>query len=82
MDPGDPVDENIYKMPESARRALQIKTLPRMLQDSIDALKNDNEYLKPFFHNELIENYLELKQEEIAFAAGSKERQFLLYYDV
>jgi glutamine synthetase len=82
MDPGDPVNENIYKMPESSRRALQIKTLPRTLQDSIEALKNDNEYLKPFFSSELIETYIELKREEIAFAAGSKERQFLLYYDI
>lgn len=82
IDPGDPVNENIYKMPESSRKALGIKTLPRTLQDSIDALKNDNRYLKSFFHSELIETYIELKREEIAFATGSKERQFLLYYDI
>ena len=82
MDPGDPVNENIYKMSEPSRKALGIKTLPRTLQDSLDALKNDNDYLKPFFHSELIETYIELKLEEIAFATGSKERQFLLYYDI
>src|SRR5918997_4612398 len=82
MDPGDPVNENIYKMSESSRRAFGIKTLPRTLQDSLDALKNDNGYLKPFFRSELIETYIELKLEEIAFATGSKERQFLLYYDI
>src|ERR671916_389589 len=82
MDPGDPVNENIYKMSESSRKALGIKTLPRTLQDSLDALKNDNGYLKPFFRSELLETYIELKLEEIAFATGSKERQFLLYYDI
>ena len=82
IDPGDPVNENIYKMPESSRKALGIKTLPRTLEGSIDALKNDNEYLRPFFRSELIEAYTELKSEEVKFATGSKERQFLLYYDI
>jgi glutamine synthetase len=81
-EPGDPVNENIYQMSESSRKALGIKTLPRTLQDSIDALKNDNGYLKPFFCSDLIETYIELKLEEIAFATGSKERQFMLYYDI
>ena len=82
IDPGDPVNEDIYKMSDSARRALGIKTLPRTLQDSIDALKNDNAFLKPYFSNELIDSYVELKSEEIAFATASKERQFILYYDI
>ena len=81
IDPGDPVNEDIYKLSDSARRALGIKTLPRALQDSIDALKNDKDFLKPYFSNELIDTYVELKCEEIAFATGSKERQFMLYYD-
>jgi glutamine synthetase len=56
--------------------------LPRTLRDSIDALENDKAYLKPYFSNELIDTYVELKCEEIAFATGSKERQFMLYYDI
>jgi glutamine synthetase len=82
IDPGDPVNEDIYKMSDSARRALGIKTLPRVLQDSIEALKNDKGFLKPYFSNELIDIYVELKGEEIAFARASKERQFILYYDI
>ena len=81
-DPGDPVNEDIYKMSDSARRALGIKMLPRTLQDSIDALKNDRAYLKPYFCSELIDTYVELKCEEIVFATGSKERQFMVYYDI
>jgi glutamine synthetase len=82
IDPGDPVNQDIYKMSDSARRALGIKTLPRTLQDSIDALKNDKGFLKPYFSNELIDTYVELKCEEITFATGPKERQFMLYYDI
>ena len=81
-DPGDPVNEDIYKLSDSARRALGIKTLPRTLQNSVDALKSDQSYLKPYFCNELIDTYIELKCREIAFATGSKERQFMLYYDI
>ena len=81
-DPGDPVNEDIYKLSDSARRALGINTLPRTLQDSVDALKSDQSYLKPCFCNELIDTYMELKCNEIAFATGSKERQFMLYYDI
>jgi glutamine synthetase len=82
LDPGDPVNEDIYKMSDSTRRGLGIKTLPRTLQDSIDALKNDRAYLQPYFCNELIDTYVELKCQEIVFATGSKERQFLVYYDI
>jgi glutamine synthetase len=81
-DPGDPVNEDIYKLSDSARSALGIKTLPRTLQDSVDALKSDQSYLKPYFCNELIDTYIDLKRKEIAFATGSKERQFMLYYDI
>jgi glutamine synthetase len=69
-------------MPESSRKDLGIKTLPRTLEGSIDALGNDNKYLRPFFRSELIEAYIELKREEVKFATGSKEHQFLLYYDI
>src|SRR5919106_6868331 len=82
IDPGDPVNEDIYKMSDSARRALRIETLPKALQDSINSLKNDRDFLKPYFSNELIDTYMELKCEEIAFATGSKERQFMHYYDL
>jgi glutamine synthetase len=82
IDPGDPVNEDIYKMSDSARTALGIKTLPRTLQDSVDALSNDKGFLRPYFSNELIDTYVELKCNEIAFATGSKDRQFMLYYDI
>ena len=80
-EPGDPVNEDIYKMSDSARTGRAIRSLPGSLQESLEALKSDQDYLKPCFQGDLIETYVALKQEEVAYA-GSKERQFMLYYDV
>jgi glutamine synthetase len=68
-------------MSDSGRSALGIRSLPGSLQEALDALKSDQEYLKPCFQGDLIETYIALKQDEVAYA-GSKERQFMLYYDV
>jgi glutamine synthetase len=80
-EPGDPVNEDIYKMSDAGRSALGIRSLPGSLQEALDALKGDQEYLKLCFQGDLIETYVALKQDEVAYA-GSKERQFMLYYDV
>jgi len=82
IEPGNPVNEDIYKMTDYARTGLGIKSLPGSLQESIDALKSDREYLNPCFQGDLLETFTALKQEEITYAAGSKERQFMLYRDV
>jgi glutamine synthetase len=83
IDPGDPTSENIYKMSDSMRNSLGIKSLPGSLEESLEALKNDSEYLKICFNNELIDTYMALKQEEITEAGDrTKIRQFMLYHDV
>lgn len=83
IDPGDPVNENIYKMSDGQRSSLGIRPLPGSLQDSLAALKSDSGYLKSCFSDELLETYLELKEKEVAEAGDcSKERQFRMYYDV
>jgi glutamine synthetase len=83
IDPGDPVNENIYKMSDNQRNSLGIKPLPGSLQDSLNALKNDCKYLMPCFSNELLETYLILKEKELEeIKDGSKEQQFRMYHDV
>jgi glutamine synthetase len=83
-DPGDPVDENIYKMSDSKRKSLGIKSLPHSLSESLQALKSDPDYLKLCFHPELLETYFILKQDEIDEEENhnSKTHQFRLYYDI
>lgn len=82
IDPGDEVNQDIYKMSDSERSSRGIKTLPRALEESIDALRSDEGYLKPYFCNELLEIYADLKRDEVSFASGSKQLQFMLYHDV
>jgi glutamine synthetase len=64
IDPGDPVDENVYKMTSERRRQLGIKSLPRSLDEALDNLESDYKYLLRAFPKELIEAYIELKREE------------------
>jgi glutamine synthetase len=83
IDPGDPTSENIYKMSDSRRNSLGIKSLPGSLEESLEALKNDSDYLKICFNNELLDTYMAIKQEEmIEVGERTKMSQFILYYDV
>jgi len=41
IDPGDPVDEDVYKLSPERRRALGIKELPTTLRDALEQLKSD-----------------------------------------
>lgn len=89
IDPGDPVDENIYKMSDSRRNDLGIKSVPGSLQESIASLKSDQLYLtNTCFNDECLETYIDLKEDEISRVRGiegkreSKLQQFYMYYDV
>lgn len=65
IDPGTPVvDENLYHMTPAKRKELGIKELPRTLNEAVDELENDNEFLKPVFGSELLDTYVELKKDE------------------
>jgi len=83
-DPGDPVNENIYKMSDSKRNSLGIKSLPLSLKESLRALKSDLNYLKVCFKMDLIETYIGLKENEIREISKDKSKieQFMLYYDI
>jgi len=41
LDPGDPVDEDIYEMSSERRHALGVKELPTTLRDALEAMKSD-----------------------------------------
>ncbi len=64
IEPGDPVDKNIYKLSKRERRELGIKELPGSLTEALEELKSDMDFLKPFFSQPLIDKYIELKFEE------------------
>jgi glutamine synthetase len=83
-EPGNPVNENIYKMTDTQRKSLGIGTLPSSLDESLTALKSDSSYLDICFHNELIDTYIKLKNDEILEIGNdkSKLKQFVFYNDV
>lgn len=84
IDPGNPINENIYKMPDHKRSSFGINMLPSSLNEALMSLKSDSEYLNICFERPLIEVYISLKLQEIAEIGDdkSKLRQFLYYYDV
>jgi len=64
IDPGDPVDENVYHMSKERKEQLKIRELPRSLDEALDELESDNEFLKPVFNSSIINAYIDLKREE------------------
>jgi len=84
IEPGNPIDKNVYKMTDFERSNFGIKSLPTNLEESLGALKSDSEYLDICFRNDLIDTYLMLKEEEIVQIGkdSMKAKQFMLYYDV
>jgi glutamine synthetase len=83
IDPGDPIDENVYIMSPQKRSALGIKELPRSLDEALDELESDNEWLMPVFPKELIESYIELKRKEAKTVNSYPTPiEFLMYYDI
>ena len=62
IDPGDPLDKNIYDLPPE--EAAEIKQVPGSLQDSLAALEADHEFLLEgdVFTADLISTYIDYKQ--------------------
>ncbi|MEM1927857.1 MAG: type I glutamate--ammonia ligase [Acidilobaceae archaeon] len=71
LDPGEPVNINLYKLDRSEAKRRGIEVLPRSLDEALDELESDREYLKPVFPESLLESYIEVKRRE-ALAVRSK----------
>lgn len=63
IDPGEPVEVNVYHLNEVKRKELNIKVLPSSLKESLDEWKND-EICVQALGKETAEKYLELKMQE------------------
>jgi glutamine synthetase len=80
IDPGDPVDENVYLMSPERRRALGVRELPRSLDEALDELESDNEWLRGIFPREMLEAYIELKRGEARALAPHPSPAEVLFY--
>jgi len=82
MDPGNPVDEDIYKLSPRRRRELGIRELPGSLGEALDALESDSTFLEGIFPKDLFEHYLDLKRREaLEVALRPTPLEFSMYLD-
>lgn len=60
IEPGDPVDEDVYKLTAERRKALGITELPTTLKDALDAMKSD-EVIQRALGSHIFDAFIELK---------------------
>jgi glutamine synthetase len=63
MDPGPPVNKNIYKMSHRERRHLRIDELPGSLTEALDELEKDD-LVRETLGDHIFNHFLEAKREE------------------
>ncbi len=83
VDPGKPIDKNLYELTEA--EAKKVKVVPGSLEESLDALERDQEFLKKgdVFTQDVIDVWLEYKRREIDEVRQRPHPwEFHLYYDV
>ncbi len=82
IDPGNPVDEDIYKLDERKRKEYGIRELPGSLKEAIDYLNTDYMFLKGVFTQDLLDKYVELKMDEhIQTSLRPSPYEFYRYLD-
>jgi glutamine synthetase len=82
IEPPEPVDKDIYEL-EGEEKA-RIASVPGSLSESLDALRADNAYLLEggVFTKDLIDTYVETKQEEVdEVTLRPHPWEFYLYHD-
>ena len=83
IDPGQPVDVDLFELPQE--ELAQIKHVPGSLDEALDALEEDHEFLLKggVFTEDLIETWIEYKRREEADAVRLRPHpwEFTLYYD-
>ena len=83
IDPGEPMDVNIYDLPPE--KLNQIGKMPSSLYESLEALKSDHEFLLKgeVFTKDVIDYWLDWKMEEEVKAIDSRPHphEFELYFN-
>jgi glutamine synthetase len=64
LDPGNPIADDMYLLPDERVRAMGVRTLPRTLLEAVDALEADREFGTRVLGDELLASYVELKASE------------------
>jgi glutamine synthetase len=84
IDPGDPLDKNIYDLPPE--ELAEIESAPGSLEESLTALKEDNAFLQKgdVFTKDVIDKWIEYKTENEINPVKLRPHphEFFLYYDI
>jgi glutamine synthetase len=83
IDPGDPLDKNLYELPPEDLAKVPI--VPDSLLGALDALKADHEFLLKgdVFTQDFLDNWVELKMKEYdALRLRPHPYEFFMYFDV
>jgi glutamine synthetase len=84
MDPGQPLDKDIYELDPEALS--NIPSMPGSLEDALDALQRDHAFLLKgdVFTEELLRTYVDYKRlkEVDAIRLRPHPYEFALYYDI
>ena len=82
IDPGDPVEENVYKLTPEKKKEYHIGSLPVSLKGALDSLKSDQKFLEEVFTKDFLEKYCELKYKEFtSFAQTPTAWEVSMYAD-
>ncbi|MDG6988489.1 MAG: type I glutamate--ammonia ligase [Nitrososphaerota archaeon] len=82
-EPGDPVDEDIYKLTPDKRRELGVGELPGSLKEAVESLKSDSGFLEGTFPSDLVEVMMELEMDAYrAVSARPHPYEFYMYFDL
>ncbi len=60
IDPGDPIDEDVYELTPERRKALGIKELPTTLKDALDSMKSD-ETIQRTLGSHIFDSFIDYK---------------------
>jgi glutamine synthetase len=84
IEPGEPLEQDLFDLP--AEQLAAIPHTPGSLEEALQALKDDNEFLRAggVFTDDLIETWIEYKSLEEADAVRLRPHpwEFALYYDI
>jgi len=80
IEPPPPLNDNAYKYGLRELVEMGYKPLPRSLEEALDELEADSEYLKPVFPRELLESYIEVKRREAREVQSTPSPAEILYY--
>ena len=83
IDPGSPINEDIYKLTPEKKKSYGVKELPTSLLESLESLESDSSFLDGIFSKDMVDMIVELGMANYkAVSARPHPYEFYLYFDI